>query len=393
MGEFIGLAMAEKKKQHYVPKMYLKNFSWGEARKQINIALLRSGRIVLDGDLAGQCYEDYFYGKDLVIENALVPLEGRAKAILAQIIASGAAPKRYSQDHDAFLTFTLFQYGRTKAAAEGLDEQLDKLVKATLVASESCDPDEIDGIKVRFRNAASNSMRAVAECKVLAHDLRCKILVNKTTINFITSDNPAVFYNQFGEQRVVRSNIGIASRGLQIFLPVSPRHLAVFYDEAVYKIGNRKDSFTGVSETEDVRGLNDLQWMNVLETVYFDREQDRSEITRGHSRNSARRTAERATVNVVPEPAPANGVRSTLFKTSKVEHRIQLQLACIRNLRTLTAAERNFNGRLLRDPQLCFEHDLFVKLKDQGKYKISEWNRFLEDRKKEKSAQPGRPIL
>ena len=66
--------MAEKKRQHYVPKFYLKLFSWDD-KKLINIYNISHKQIIPNGTLEKQCYEDYFYGKDLVIENSFGTIE------------------------------------------------------------------------------------------------------------------------------------------------------------------------------------------------------------------------------------------------------------------------------------------------------------------------------
>ncbi|WP_461622080.1 DUF4238 domain-containing protein, partial [Bradyrhizobium sp. 23AC] len=79
-------------------------------------------------------------------------------------------------------------------------------------------------------------------------------------MRFITSDHPVVFYNQYAEHRTIRSNTGLASKGLQIFYPISPYHIIILYDEAIYKIGAKKSTSVDVTSVSDVQQLNDLQW-------------------------------------------------------------------------------------------------------------------------------------
>lgn len=59
--------MLEKKRQHYVPRFYLKNFSWGN-RRPIHLCNIKTGAQITAENLVTQCYEGYFYGKDLVLE-------------------------------------------------------------------------------------------------------------------------------------------------------------------------------------------------------------------------------------------------------------------------------------------------------------------------------------
>jgi hypothetical protein len=77
--------MAEKKRQHYVSKFYLKLFSWDD-KKLINIYNISRKQIIHNGALEKQCYEDYFYGKDLVIENSLGTIENAVPSIIENII-------------------------------------------------------------------------------------------------------------------------------------------------------------------------------------------------------------------------------------------------------------------------------------------------------------------
>lgn len=57
-----GDLLAENKKQHYVPKTYLKHFANGKVFSVLNI----DNDIIYENvSYANQCYENYFYGNDL----------------------------------------------------------------------------------------------------------------------------------------------------------------------------------------------------------------------------------------------------------------------------------------------------------------------------------------
>jgi hypothetical protein len=99
--------MAEKKNQHYVPKQYLRFFSW-DNKKQINIFNIKRSEIIEGASLADQCSEPYFYGKNLVIENGFAPLEKAVTKLLNLIIESNSAPKRFTEEHHLLLTYILF---------------------------------------------------------------------------------------------------------------------------------------------------------------------------------------------------------------------------------------------------------------------------------------------
>lgn len=373
------MKVAEKKKQHYVPQFYLRNFSWGKDRLPIKLFNIQRGDHFTAGNLKGQCYEDYFYGKDLVIENMFGTIEGRVSPIVDQIVAGGGPPVRYSVDHDALLTFVLFQYGRTKHAGEAADEQVDKLAKTALAKDERIEPEHLEMIKIGLKNPFALTLRAVSHSLPIAHDLQIKIAINRTPIRFVTSDHPVVFYNQYGEERVIRSNTGLASKGLQIFYPVSPQHMVVLYDEKIYKMGGRKATSVEVTSVTDVQQLNDLQWLNALENIYFDNAQPLSEIDRGNRRNALRRNPEKTTVKESEPTAGADGMLSSIVMMAKPEPKIGLRLEFLKCLKAMPDEERTFGGLLVRDPERVAIHDAFLKAVDKGRYKASEFGKFVLD--------------
>src|SRR5688572_9442819 len=51
------------KDQHFVPRVYLRQFHVPGIEKKVGIANIKSGLFVT-GSIAGQCQESYFYGKE-----------------------------------------------------------------------------------------------------------------------------------------------------------------------------------------------------------------------------------------------------------------------------------------------------------------------------------------
>jgi hypothetical protein len=101
------------------------------------------------------------------------------------------------------------------------------------------------------------------------YDLKVKLLRNETDCGFVTSDNPVVRHNQYYEGNDYFGQTGWAQVGLQVFLPVSPKCLYLFYDGATYGVGAKSSSVVSVTSVKDVEALNALQWLNALENVYF----------------------------------------------------------------------------------------------------------------------------
>jgi uncharacterized protein YggL (DUF469 family) len=374
--------MAEKKKQHYVPRFYLKLFSWGD-KKAINIYNIINQKIILGGNLKNQCYEPYFYGENLDVENAFSDLEDIASRIINQIISSNSAPKLGTEEYHTILTYVLLQLSRTKYAAEAENELINKPIKYLIEKEGTLTREELDQVQIKSNNPAALLFGTMAMIIPIAMDLMCKVLINKTNLNFITSDNPVILYNRACEQSQVFSHTGLASKGLKIIFPISPKHILLFYDEKIYKVGARKQRFADVVIDNDVRQFNDLQWLNALENIYFNDASLRPEILRGASKNIKKRYTKKVNINEYQRETKANGMQSILLHLTNPLHNpclnIRMNMQCIKQLRAVNEEEMNNIAKSIRDPELVAVHREFLSLVDEGKYKASEFGVFIKD--------------
>src|SRR6266478_4102532 len=114
--------MAEHKRQHYVPRYYLTNFS-PDGGKSIGIFNLSQRKVIPSGGLYTQCYEDYFYGKDPKLEKALATgIEGPNSLTLKQIIKDDKLPVSKTEDYAGLLVFMILQSARTLSSNEEGEE-------------------------------------------------------------------------------------------------------------------------------------------------------------------------------------------------------------------------------------------------------------------------------
>src|ERR1700676_1796434 len=110
--------MAKNKKQHYVPKFYLKFFSNKQENTHLGLYHFKSNKWIPAADLKNQAYEDYFYGKDAVLEEGLANLEEDAAVVLKEIINSEKFPKQCTKEYWLLWTFVLVQTYRTLSSAK-----------------------------------------------------------------------------------------------------------------------------------------------------------------------------------------------------------------------------------------------------------------------------------
>lgn len=347
----------EKRKQHYVPQFYLRNFSCNSDQKTVGVFVLDSGTFRGSVPIRDQAYEKYLYGKESKIEDELGKVEGRAAEVIRRILETSALPPGSSEDQSVLLTFSILQHERTMAAADALDEVTDKSMKAVF----SDDPrvkDHLDEVKIGLREPALAALAGAAKNLPVAFDLEWKLLENKSPRRLLTSDNPAIFYNQFLEKRKpYGSNTGLACKGLQIFLPISPKHLLVFYDRDVYGVGSQSRNVVQTESHDDIARLNVLQALSARECLYFDHTFAKEDLDGLMRRANGFKRLEKARVEKFYAPPDGDGKRRSLVWMHKTDIRCDLQLSFNRILKKAKCYDLGSRAVHLRNPALSEAHE------------------------------------
>jgi len=322
--------MAEKKKQHYVPQMYLRFFSIDNNNSQIGIYNLTKDLFIEKASLAGQAKENYFYGKDLTLENELGALEGSTTPYLRTIISSNKLPAKGSLDYETVLCFCVILSNRTKDTAEQIKETADKFVDIFAGEDEETRAD-LETQRANMEKPAAMALSITKERIHLAKDLKCKLIINNTATKFITSDNPVVKYNQFLEQRQFPGGtVGIVSKGLQIYFPISPAHMLFYYDDWVYKVGDKAKDIIEINSEKDVDSLNFLQVMNCTEQLFFNHSVSKTCISRLVDRAKGRLLNEYTNVYKTDSYTDADGFVHDFYHSYNSNIQINLELSFIK---------------------------------------------------------------
>jgi hypothetical protein len=263
--------MAEKEAQHFVSRFYLRNFNPGPIGKEVkSIAFydLKRKVHVAHASIAHECQRRYLYGQDLVLENAFAQLESRVAPIFKEIIRSNKRPKMLSEDYFHFLSFLVFQY--LKTPAHGKQINLMATIAMRIMTKGAKEFEGIDTSKYEVKNNMPEvfGLGQAREMIPLLGDLCMKIFVNKTDVEFTTSDAPVVFFNQWCQEWPLGGNVGVISMGLQIFFPISNCQMIVLYDSDVYVAG-KGDQVVEVNDSRDVEMINALQLLSVDEKIYY----------------------------------------------------------------------------------------------------------------------------
>lgn len=258
--------MPQNKNQHYVPQFYQRYFSDDEANTGVYI--LKAKKYMPNSAIKHQASADYFYSKNLKIEKGLGVAEGIVKAVLDELIAN-PRKKLDKKQQMAIFTNIILQMGRTLYQAKKQEASITAIGKQLIEAVIQADkesgrgeyadiPQEaIDSTKIKLTEPGAFVTANFIQLLPLCSDLKYRVLINETSVPFVTSDNPVCMYNQFLERMGI-NNGGLGQRGLQLYMPISPAIALFYYDPKVYKVGSMLMDFVRISDTNDVSELNKM---------------------------------------------------------------------------------------------------------------------------------------
>jgi len=253
--------MPEKKRQHYIPQFYLKNF----AREDIMLSIISSRGLIIDSaPYKRQCYSDYYYQSDDA-EKELSELESSAAPII----------KLMNDQNDVILSdieqnllkvFIGYQFFRTTG-------QIDYLIRSYGGLLSEVSKYYVNGgvpkrLSEEFLRKSEGKLLPLESLSMarkvvsLINDLKLAVVVFSEKHFLISSDNPVVLFNNYYKQCV-----GFAMAGLVIVLPISPHKLLVVYDSKMYSL-NRKYGIDYESKYKDSLILNRLQLYNADKIIF-----------------------------------------------------------------------------------------------------------------------------
>ena len=262
----------QTKRQHYVPQMILRNFSHNDATT--SLLVLSSGKRVSEAAINRQCYEPYFYGEDQELERSFSREEANVSKLLGDL--SRERLEAVTEDDISLLrNFIHYQRARTKAAAESVSNFAEAFAKSTLRGTARLNSDRelaeaVESVRIRLTGAQHESIWQATKSTPLLRDMELRFLVTSREHGFVIGDHPVVAYNQFAEHhpllRKWPASTGLAAKGLQLFMPLSPSVTMAFYDPTTYQYDGDRVCGAG---PRDVRFLNATQAINAWECVFF----------------------------------------------------------------------------------------------------------------------------
>lgn len=258
--------MTKKKNQHYVPKFYLRNFSNND--KNIGMFILDKDIYRNNASIKSVACSDFLYGEDGIVENLLSNIESKWAYIVRKII-NKKINDFSEEDYILLYSFIVISKSRTQKAANTNKyymEYFKDVFEKNGIKNFTDNP--VETVKDLLKAPNLLEMQIALNNMYLLQDLDIVVLENKTRYGFITSDNPVVYYNQFYARRNYNKNYGIVAKGLQIFMPLSPKYMVCLYDKDVYNV-NYDNKYIPIISKNEIDNLNKLSTMNSDNQIYF----------------------------------------------------------------------------------------------------------------------------
>ncbi|WP_047396531.1 DUF4238 domain-containing protein [Cetobacterium sp. ZOR0034] len=263
------------KNQHYVPQFLLKKFSLD--RKTIKVYQKDKRSIIENAPIKNQCSKKWFYGKGKT-EDKLSQLEGDGAKVIKRVLEG---KKVDFKEKAQLYQFIYLQSIRTQKKNDVINNVAKKIQKNYIEAVAKINNlgniDEIEGIEELLSEFEANFKMTPENLiddyksnynKILDLDfiiLKIKNSEKNEECEFIIGDNPVVHYNYYFE----RFNGGLDRYGEMIIMPLGPYETIILYDERIYKFHNIKKNNIIEIEIEDVRKINNLQYIHCNKNIYF----------------------------------------------------------------------------------------------------------------------------
>jgi hypothetical protein len=305
--------VAIQKNQHYVPRCALKPFTLGGEGLAINLFNIDAARTIQNAPVKNQCSKDYFYGKDLRAENALANLEGHYTRIAASLMDERDLS---AEDEDWLRLFVVVQTRRTESAIRDIEKVSTGVMDEVFKAHASQRPADLS-----HQQLVAHSMTSSLKLHDYCRDLKFVLLRNRTCVELITSDHPAIVTNRFSFEKLNDGSFGMSNSGIIMLFPICPTLIAMFFDIGVYTVsipaGTR---FVDLLSNDDIEALNALQHLHAHKNLYFSSWKDGGAISRqAETAQRARTRSKHKFTTLVRDKDAAGNVFRTVPDGQKAE--------------------------------------------------------------------------
>lgn len=243
-----------KKKQHYVPRFYLKFFT--DSDNKFNVYDFETKSLIPNRVYyESQCYKKYFYGEDGILEEQLSNKEGEWSTVCKKAIAGDDLSEA---DITSLKEFVLYQKQRTNDNYNHCIEERESIIREYTRHLYNQKGWEFDDVAENFCKQRAEEEISPAEnisiaSKMLKYieDLGVLIVRYSTKHKLLINDSPVVTVNAFMKfQGFGYDNVGVA-----FLMPLSPSNLLIVYDDQLYK-GYKGSIYVESTSEDEVLNIN-----------------------------------------------------------------------------------------------------------------------------------------
>ena len=368
--------MTEYRRQHYIPKFYLKNFS--EDKKGLFRYSLEN-RTSERTNISKACAARDFYAKAdaaAEFEKTMSALEAEHAKIVRKIVTERSLAVISDEEFLHLCNFVLLMKTRNKASKKEIEKMENLLLdwlKPSFAQSEEAKEKGItleDLKKVRLVRDSANfeAMLIAMKGAPLIADLTATLLINKTKRPFITCDSPVLFTN-YVTVDPRRGNVGYLSRGLMIFLPITEDITLWLFDATFYEPDANSKGNVNVTKKQDISALNRLQIIIADEYVFFSKPDHRDYVSLLHDERCANQRAMYSSPVVAnPPPEIQDEMPDLSHKKIRPKHHFsffETNEHAIQHFQKIATDPRHLSHALYRNEELA--RNAFSELEEIGK--------------------------
>lgn len=295
--------MGKTKRQHYVPRTYLKRFSFDGKRlhtflisKDIPSIINSSnyGNFVKDISLADACVSQEYYTIDETnptnnrglnamslekeffqdfaepkLSSIIRLFENLASKILSDNNQVASINFSDEQLYDLALS-TFIQYHRSprlRHPIESVNSLIKHVLKTRLLENGASDVENIKGLDVAFTHADKTYLNPYL-WRIFCQKLHsyCILLRVSTNGNFLTSDNPVVIH-KLGVKGKECFNVNFYKDDFLIFFPLTPNLMLEYYPQD-FPDALQMDKTISIVEWEYEQQVNKYQYINAEKFIF-----------------------------------------------------------------------------------------------------------------------------
>jgi len=236
------------KSQHYVPRVYLKNFATLNNKIYSFYCFdKKEEKILSNVNIKKIAFEDEFYDKILEeqeTEKILRNIESKIDLIIQELILTKDIERLTEDKKDILSRFISYQMVRTKETRQEISElpkqiyekfgdQMIPSLKKQIVGAMQEDS---------IRKIHGDIIKEIEENNKIIKNLKWILVINKTPFPFWTSDNPVVLHNEIN--LAPYGNLGLKCVGIEIHIPLNPKLSLTICDPRIFQNKPIKENIT-----------------------------------------------------------------------------------------------------------------------------------------------------